>query len=371
TDQKVIFYTPAPTTNAGTPITVCANNAAATLNGSFTVASGAVWSGGAGTFSPNNTTMNAVYTPSAAEITAGSVTLTLTSTGNGLCNAVNDQVTITILPAPTVNAGVNIAACANNAAVTLGGIVNNATGGVWSGGAGTFSPNASSLNVIYTPTPAEIAAGNLTLTLTSTGNGNCSAVNDQVQITFAPAPISNAGTNQVVCGNNALVSLTGFVNFCAGGQWSGGLGAFSPSPNSLSPDYTPTAGEIAAGFVDLILTTTGNGNCNAVRDTMRISFTPSPTVDAGAPVTSCANNPSHLVNGSVTVAGGVLWSGGNGTFSPSATNLTPVYTPTPAEITAGSVMLYITTTGNGTCLPVTDSVLFTITVAPSVNAGNN
>ncbi|MFN8712825.1 MAG: gliding motility-associated C-terminal domain-containing protein [Bacteroidota bacterium] len=370
-DQKVIFYTTAPTVDAGTPITVCANNAAATLGGSFNVSSGAVWSGGAGTFSPNNTTMNAVYTPSAAEITAGSVTLTLTTTGNGLCNSVNDQVTITILPSPTVNAGLNIASCANNATVTLGGIVNNATGGIWSGGAGTFSPNATSLNTIYTPTPAEIAAGSLTLTLTSTGNGSCSAVNDQVQITFAPAPVSNAGANQTVCGNNATVSLVGFVNFCAGGQWSGGLGTFSPSPNVLSPDYTPTAGEVAAGFVDLILTTTGNGNCNAVRDTMRINFTPSPTVDAGAPVTACANNPSHIVNGSVTVAGGVLWSGGNGTFTPLATNLTPVYTPTPAEITAGSVMLYITTTGNGTCLPVTDSVLFTITGAPAVNAGSN
>jgi hypothetical protein len=34
--------------------------------------------------------MNATYVPSAAERTAGTVTLTLTSTGNGLCNAVND-----------------------------------------------------------------------------------------------------------------------------------------------------------------------------------------------------------------------------------------------------------------------------------------
>jgi gliding motility-associated-like protein len=371
TDQKVIFYTPAPTANAGANITVCANNAAATLAGSFTVATGAVWSGGAGSFSPNNTTLNAVYTPTATEIASGSVTLTLTTTGNGGCNAVNDQVLITILPAPLVNAGANIASCANNAAVSLSGIVNNATGGVWSGGAGTFSPNASSLNVSYTPSAAEIAAGSVTLTLTSTGNGNCSAVNDQLTITFAPAPVSNAGSDQTVCGNNATVSLSGFVNFCAGGQWSGGLGAFNPSPNVVAPDYTPTAGEIAAGFVNLILTTTGNGNCNAVRDTMRINFTPAPTVDAGAPVTACANNPSHLLSGSVTVANGVVWSGGTGSFSPSNTSLAPVYTPSAPEIAAGSVMLYITTTGNGTCLPVIDSVLFTITSSPLVSAGND
>ncbi|MCU0431835.1 MAG: gliding motility-associated C-terminal domain-containing protein [Bacteroidia bacterium] len=371
TDQKVIFYTPAPTASAGGNITVCANNPAVTLNGAFTIASGAVWSGGAGSYSPNNTTMNAVYTPTAAEIASGSVTLTLTTTGNGSCNAVNDQVVITILPAPVVNAGPNVASCANNSVVSLSGIINNAGGGVWSGGGGTYTPNSSSLNITYTPTAAEIAAGSVTLTLTSTGNGSCSAVSDQVVITYAPAPVSNAGSDQTVCGNNATVSLAGFVNFCAGGQWSGGLGTFSPSPNVVAPDYTPTAGEIAAGFVNLILTTTGNGNCNAVRDTMRINFTPAPTVDAGAAVTACANNPAHVVNGSVTVAAGVLWSGGTGSFSPSATALSPVYTPSAAEIAAGSVMLFITTTGNGTCLPVTDSVLFTITSAPLVNAGNN
>jgi hypothetical protein len=42
-----------------------------------------LWSGGAGTYNPNNTTLNAVYTPTAAERTAGTVTLTLTTTGNG------------------------------------------------------------------------------------------------------------------------------------------------------------------------------------------------------------------------------------------------------------------------------------------------
>lgn len=371
TDQKVITYTASPTVNAGSAITICANNPNATLNGSFSVAGGAAWTGGAGTYSPNNTTMNAVYTPTAAEIATGSVTLTLTTTGNGSCNAVSSTVTITILPSPTVNAGVNIAACANNAAVTLNGQISNAGGGTWSGGGGTFSPNANSLTAIYTPTAAEIAAGSTTLTLTSTGNGSCNAVSDQMVITFAPAPVANAGIDQTVCGNNATVSLTGFVNFCAGGQWSGGLGLFSPSANSLSPTYTPTAGEVATGSMRLILTTTGNGTCNAVRDTMRINFTPTPTVDAGPQVTACANNSSAPLTGSFAIAGGVVWSGGAGSFSPSNTSTNVTYTPSTAEINAGGVTLYLTTTGNGTCLPVRDSVRYNINTAPLVNAGTN
>ena len=62
------------------------------MNGSFTVATGGTWSGGSGTFSPSATLMNATYTPTASEISNGSVTLTLTTTGNNNCVAVADQV---------------------------------------------------------------------------------------------------------------------------------------------------------------------------------------------------------------------------------------------------------------------------------------
>jgi gliding motility-associated-like protein len=369
TDQMTIFFTPAPTVNAGPDANVCANNSSVTLNGSFTVAGGVAWSGGSGTFNPNNTTPNATYTPSAPEILAGSVTLTLTTTGNGTCTAVSDQILITISPAPVVNAGADINSCANAGASNLNGQVFNAGGGTWSGGAGTFFPNANTVNATYTPTPGEIASGQVTLTLTSTGNGTCNAVSDQVVIFYAPAPVANAGSNQTVCGNNSTVTLNGAVNFCAGGQWSGGLGMFSPSSTALGATYTPTVGEVAGGFVDLILTTTGNGTCNPVSDTVRIFYTPAPTVDAGNAITACANNSTVTLSGAVTVAAGGIWSGGSGTFVPSNTALNAQYNPSPGEISSGSVTLYLTTTGNGTCLPETDSVVITITPSPSVNAG--
>ena len=51
------------------------------------------------------TTLNATYTPSQGEINAGTLTFTLTSTGNGTCTAVTDDVTYTFGPSPTANAG--------------------------------------------------------------------------------------------------------------------------------------------------------------------------------------------------------------------------------------------------------------------------
>jgi hypothetical protein len=56
-----------------------------------------------------------------------------------------------------------------------------ASGGQWSGGLGTFTPNAQTLNAQYTPTPFELQSGSLQLTLDHTGNGNCLAVADQMR----------------------------------------------------------------------------------------------------------------------------------------------------------------------------------------------
>jgi hypothetical protein len=109
TDEVSFQFTPAPTVDAGADAMTCANNASVSLNGSVTIATGGLWSGGAGTFAPNNSTLNATYAPSAAEIAAGTVTLTLTTVGNGICNPVSDQMVIAINPSPIVSAGSAIA----------------------------------------------------------------------------------------------------------------------------------------------------------------------------------------------------------------------------------------------------------------------
>src|SRR5206468_3675449 len=153
---------------------------------------------------------NAVYTPSAAEIAAGSVTLTFTCTPSGpVCPSASDRMTISIQANPTANAGADQVVCASNPKVQLSGVVGgSAVGGTWTGGAGTFSPGASALNATYTPTAAEIAAGGVTLTLTSVGAGGpCPAASDQMRITINPAATVNAGPDQSVCALSPQVQL--------------------------------------------------------------------------------------------------------------------------------------------------------------------
>src|SRR5690606_38447663 len=150
------------------------------------------WSGGLGTFS-SNADLNAVYTPHLAEVINGSVTLTLSSTGNNTCAVVEDQITIVFTPAPTIDLGSDIEVCANAAQIELEAEFTVTRVFSWCGGAGNFSPYILSPNVSYTPNAAEIAAVTVTLSVVTTGFGNCFAVEDEITITILPEPTVSAG----------------------------------------------------------------------------------------------------------------------------------------------------------------------------------
>src|SRR5690606_5643202 len=232
------------------------------------------------------------------EINSGSITLTLTSIGNGNCVPVSDEIEIEFTPTPTADAGANEIVCANDPEVQLNGSVTIASGGTWSGGNGSFNPNANALDAVYTPTATETANGSVQLTLTTTGNGNCTPVADVMTITITPAPVVDAGDDVIVCANDPEVELDGAISVATGGTWSGGNGSFFPNENDLEAVYTPSAGEIAAGEVTLTLTSIGNGNCIAVSDEVTITITPAPVVDAGDDQTLCNNNATAQLDGS-------------------------------------------------------------------------
>jgi hypothetical protein len=83
--------------DAGPDVIVCGEPVPTiNFNGTVSATNSGVWSGGNGTYAADNTDLNLQYTPSAAEIAAGTVTLTLTPTNTGGCPFETDEVTITI-----------------------------------------------------------------------------------------------------------------------------------------------------------------------------------------------------------------------------------------------------------------------------------
>jgi hypothetical protein len=102
---------PAATASAGGNQTIFAVNSTTGLGGVIGGgATGGTWSStGTGTFSPGATTLNATYAPSLADASAGSVTLTLTTTGQlSPCGPAVAQVVVTINPLPVVLTGTRL-----------------------------------------------------------------------------------------------------------------------------------------------------------------------------------------------------------------------------------------------------------------------
>ena len=369
-----VNLTSAATVNAGADIRTCAATPTVSLGGSIGGgATGGVWSGGKGTFSPDANTLNATYTPSAAEIAAGSVTLKLTTTGP--CATVSDSMNILIGASASALAGNDQIICASNPAVKLVGAIGGAPSAVWTtSGTGTFSPDANTLNAVYTPSPEDITAKEVILTLTTTG-GSCGTGKDAMKVTITPAATVNAGADREACAASPAIVLGGQVGGGATfATWSGGGGTFSPSASTLNATYTPTAAELAAGTLTLTLTTNDPlGPCGAVRDQMVITFQPAARANAGADQTLCAAGPvvslAGTISGSATSAS---WSGGAGVYSPNANSLNATYTPTAGEISNGGVTLTLTTNNpDGACGAVSDQVRINFTAAPTANAGSD
>ena len=115
TATQHITFQQAPKVNAGVDITICSNGVAK-LNGAVTggAYNSLQWQGGTGTFKPGRNVINPTYTPSAAEIAAGSVNLTLTAATSLVppCNNITDVIKITFTPANLLTSKPNTFICA-------------------------------------------------------------------------------------------------------------------------------------------------------------------------------------------------------------------------------------------------------------------
>jgi gliding motility-associated-like protein len=371
-DSIILYIIPVPQAIAGPDQTVCANNALTSLNGNISNASGALWSSsGSGNFSPNSTATTATYTPSAADVVRGYATLVLTTTGNGNCSASTDTLNITITPAPTTNAGNDQVVCADLNSISLSGSLSIASGVTWStSGTGTFSASGTSLNISYTPSAADKIAGGVTITITTTGNGNCIPVSDNMALTITPAPTINAGSDLTACEDVSDVAFYGTATVATGGAWTSlGTGTFN-NANNLQTIYTLSATDKSNGSVKLILTSTGNGICMAVKDTTILFLTNLPLSNAGTDKTVCNGNTGIQLNGTITGASGGTWtSTGTGSFTAIPSQLNAIYVPTPADTNAGFITLTLTTNVIGGC-SVYDSINITF-INPQLNLASH
>lgn len=351
-------------------------------------------------------------------ITATSGTYTVTVTDANGCAPASGQVTIGAQGQPNqANAGPDVIGCSNSLPVGLSGTVTNATGGTWSGGAGSFT--GAGLDVLYMPTAEEIQAGGVELILTTTGNTVCASASDNVFVnlsnaflnatvssidatcsdafngsaTFSPvtpglsylwddpsvqttstASGLGAGTYQVVVtdalgcdttmstligppGPIVLVDLVSTDEGCLGD--GDGTATVSVSGGTEPYVYTWSNGDsgpaITATSGTYTVSVTDANGCTPATGQITIAPQGLPNAaDAGQDLVGCLNALPVSLNGTVTSAPSGVWSGGTGTFL--GTGPMVDYMPSPAEVQAGGVTLTLTTAGNTACPPASDQV---------------
>src|SRR5690606_23601650 len=94
---------------------------------------------------------------------------------------------------------------------------------------------------------------------------------------------------------------------------------------------------------NIILTSTGNGNCPAQSDTLVIQYLDTPEIITGGDIDVCEDSLYVELNASVQFAANIVWStNGLGSFDdPNSLNAT--YTFDPADVSSGQITLYIET----------------------------
>jgi hypothetical protein len=319
-DQVVVTVLPQPIVQGGLDQTICAGTPiilnATTTSATPTAVTGFQWS--------NNVTNNTQYVPTNTGI------LTVTATGaNGCTN--QDQILVTVLALPTVNAGQDFTVCAGlSATLNASGAVSYA----WNNGVTQgvpFYPNATQ-----------------TYTVVGTGANGCTN-NDQLIVTVSTGPTVNLSAPQTVCAN-APATLSAAVQNSLGGFWTttNGTGTISPNVTNGSVTYTPSVNDP----VVVNLTYVATNACGSASQNTSVTVLPIPVVNAGPDFAVCQGSPATLT---ATGTGFLTWT-------------TPNVTNGIAFVPSATATYNVVATGFNNCTN-NDQVTVTVLALPDVNAG--
>jgi gliding motility-associated-like protein len=259
------------------------------------------------------------------------------------CPAVLTPISVTQGTVPVADAGPSKKVCASNPVTSLSGTVQYASGGIWSGGTGTFSPGNTFPNTNYTPSAAELSAGFVKLYFTSTGaGGGCINAKDSTIIYYSQTPtvtISGAG---LAC-HNSTTTLNANI--------TGGTGPYTYLWNTGSGNNFIFTGQ---GNYSILVSDSlgckGNSSYNLIAPTaLNISFS----------VTNVSVNGGNDGSATVTASGGtaaysVTWSPGNQNTFAISNLIYGVYTATVTDAN-GCQMAGSTVVNEPRCLGFTAS----------------
>ena len=147
-------------------------------------------------------------------------------------------------------------------------------------------------------------------------------------------------------------------------QWTltgGGVIVSGQGSDTIAIDW----GIIAGGPHTLSIVETDATGCIGPPQIVDVTLIDAAIADAGLPADVCEGSSHTIVGATASNNTGISWSTTTGgTFSGGST-LTPTYTPSAADITAGSVTLTLTATGNVPCADAISTMILIIVPTPT------
>lgn len=335
---------------------------------------------GSGTFDDPES-LEAIYTPSADDIAAGTVNLTLTAYSPD--TQVSDEMTLNISSSPEAYAGSDATTCSDVPYGLDEATAVNEVSVLWmTSGDGSFSDNQI-LNPVYMPGTEDAVNGMVTLTFTVSGSNACDDAMDDIELTLVSAATALAGDDDIACTNEPYVFANAAAENYTGLMWTtSGDGAFDDA-TSMMPAYTPGNEDISNGEVTITLTAQGYEGCGDASSDVMLTIEQAPEVFAGEDNAILPGSAYTIQDAEVMYQDMLMWStSGDGAFD-DASIVNTTYTPGASDIEAKEVVLTLTAEGAELCGEVMDELMlsintgigenpagFDIRVFPNPNSGN-
>lgn len=291
--------------SAGEDITICADQNAQLAGNAINYTSILWETSGTGTFN-DATLLNAVYTPGAEDISAGSVVLSLTANNPSIGDS-TDYVTLTLAAIPVVNAGNASNICDGDTYATVEATAENYTELFWtSTGTGTFN-DANALNTRYTPSAEDILSGNVVLTL-NVSNGVCDVHTSDLPVTINPKPVASVSGAIEACQNaTGIVYTAGTINNTYAWEVYGGTITSGADANAVTVTWTDQ------GAAVVTLTETNEFGCSSSLN-YNVTLNPAPQPVISGDASACAN--TSLIYSTPLVEGNTYtWNVEGGNFN--------------------------------------------------------
>ncbi|PCH70044.1 MAG: hypothetical protein COC06_06355 [Bacteroidales bacterium] len=321
-DDMTLKITPVPEVKAGLNDEICQDNTYQLLNATEQNTSALNWhSLNGGSFSDVNA-LHPTYTPELGK--TGTIQLELTGEGNGSCANTSNILSLTIIPAPQVNAGNDVMICFGKNYELTSANASSFSSVLWTtSGTGTFT-DPTLLQAIYLPSNDDYQSGKVQLHVVVKGLTPCLIeANDEIELQFAEAPFINAGEDDEICQNESYTIKKKSVTSPNGAEaknvssyvWeTNGAGSLQNS-TTIEPTYIPALNE--TGIIRFTLKANGLSNCDNVEDAMELKIIPTPKANFNIGVSCIKDSISFedISSGGIFPVESWLWQFGDGDVS--------------------------------------------------------